>query len=84
MLFFNGCGFLIFSFAVRMSYPLERLKNNRNSSSSMDSLGEVHRGMIDISVTIVDCRANNEEEDSDDNSTSESEVEEDAYNSESS
>ena len=50
----------------------------------MDSLGEVHRGMIDISVTIVDCRANNEEEDSDDNSTSESEVEEDAYNSESS
>ena len=49
----------------------------------MDSLGEVHRGMIDISVTIVDCRASNEEKDSDDYSTSESEVEE-AYNSDSS
>ena len=49
----------------------------------MDSLGEVHRGMIDISVTIVDCRASNEEKDCDDYSTSESEVEE-AYNSDSS
>jgi hypothetical protein len=47
---------------VRMSYPLEKLQGNPSHSmfknfgkktSSPDSIGDVHRGMIDISVTIT-------------------------------
>jgi Ca2+-binding EF-hand superfamily protein len=57
---------------VRMSYPLEALKKSRKErlliqhrGGGADSLGDISRGMIDISLTVLDARVPEEEEESD-------------------
>ena len=65
---------------VRMSYPLEALKKSRKERllvRNADTLGDISRGMIDISLTVLDVKIDEEEEEEDEEeSESESESEE--------
>ena len=52
---------------VRMSYPLDGLRSGKKGKKKFDRddqlSGEISRGMIDLSLTVVDGRGNEEDDD---------------------